>query len=347
MKPRPPSRTVVGGSQGIADAGPVVARLHHVSLGLSFHRVRQTGQVCRPFVGELEENMKRWKVGVMAAGGAAAAAVGAMTIGMFNWNRTTKRAVRQLATPTGAARPIVVVRDGLPAPVARYFAYALVPGRTPVTAARVASAGTFLTKRGAKRSPFVADQHFSVQPPGFVWDAKIAMAPLVSVRVRDSYVGGEGAMLARAAGVIPVVSQHGTPEMADASLQRFLAESVWFPTALLPSAGVVWTPIDESSARASLTDRGNTVSVDFQFGVDGQIDGFTAMRNRDVDGRSVLTMWRGRMWDYERVDGMMVPRGAEVEWVLADGPLTYWRGHITRLTYEFGPPVSVGLVGAR
>ena len=293
--------------------------------------------------------MKRWtRVGMMAAGGIAAATAGAMAVGVVGWSRTTKRTVRRLVTLTGQRHTTEFDDlETLPPPVARYFAFALASEQRPIVGARVASAGTFLTQREARRSPFVADQRFAVAPPGFVWDAKIFVAPLVAVRVRDSYVDGEGSMTARVAAVIPVVDQHGTREMADASLQRYLAEAVWFPTALLPSAGVVWTPIDDHSARATITDRGNTASVDFTFGADGRIDGFSAMRNRDVDGAAVLTLWRGRTRDYERVDGMMVPRSAEVQWVLADGPLTYWRGHITRLTYEFGASTAANHVGAR
>jgi hypothetical protein len=294
--------------------------------------------------------MKRLtKVGVIAAASVAAAAAGAMTIGMLRWTRATNRTVRRLVDASRAHQwqESSDVRGVLPAPVARYFKYALAADQPAITSARIASAGTFLTKRGVKRSPFIADQHFVVQPPGFVWDASIIMAPLVAVRVRDSYVNGEGSMVARAAGVIPIVDSRGSREMADASLQRYLAEAVWFPTALLPSAGVTWTPIDDGSARATLSDHGNTVSVDFDFGLDGQINGFTAIRNRDVGGVPTPTKWRGRVWDYERADVVMVPRAGEVEWTLADGPLTYWRGHITRVTYEFGAPRVADHVGAR
>ena len=289
------------------------------------------------------------KHGMFVAGGVAAAAAGVVTVGMLRWSRATKQAVQRLVTslPHSTADSPSNDLALLPAPVARYFAYALPSDQRPIARARIASAGTFLTKRGAKRSPFVADQNFVVDPPGFVWDADIIMAPLVSVRVRDSYLDGEGAMLARAVGVIPVADQHGSTEMADASLQRYLAEAVWFPTALLPCAGVTWTPIDDYSARATITDRGNTVSVEFNFGAEGQINGFSAIRNRDVSGTAVPTPWRGRVWDYERVDGMMVPRAGEVEWTLADGPLTYWRGHITRVTYEYVAPAVADHVGAR
>ena len=235
---------------------------------------------------------------------------------------------------------------GLPAPVARYFAFALSANRPHITKARATWVGTFLTKRDAKPSAFTAVQHFTVRPPGFVWDAKIKMLPLVPVFVRDSYVDGDGAMYARVAGLIPMTDQRGTREIAEASLQRFLGECVWLPTALLPGSGVEWTAKDDDTARATLTDRGNTASVEFRFGERGEITGCNAMRQRDVDGEPVLTPWRTRTCDYVRVDGMRIPRYAEAAWMLPCGPLTYWRGRLDRIAYEYETPVSRH-VGAR
>jgi hypothetical protein len=161
------------------------------------------------------------------------------------------------------------------------------------------------------------------------------MAPLVTVRVRDSYLRGEGAMQARAAALFPVVDQGGTRAMAEASLQRYLAESTWLPTALLPEAGVAWTPIDDSTARATLIDKGVTATVDFHFGAGGEVVRTTAVRYRDVDGTPVPTTWVGYSREYARVAGMMIPTAGAVEWVLPDGTrLPYWRGRLIGAEYE-------------
>jgi hypothetical protein len=174
-----------------------------------------------------------------------------------------------------------------------------------------------------------------VQPPGFVWDATIHMAPLVPVRVRDEYVAGEGAMLGKVAALVPVADQRGTPEMAAGALSRYLGEAVWLPTALLPSAGVSWAAIDDSTARATLTDGETMVSADFHFGARGEIVGTTMSRFRDVNGRGVLTPFEGRMGGaYRRVSGMMVPEAGEVAWLLPAGRFAYWRGRLVDAAYE-------------
>ena len=195
--------------------------------------------------------------------------------------------------------------------------------------------------RGARPVKFSAHQHFIISPPGFVWQAKMSMFPGISIHVLDSYSKGRGTTRARIAGIIPVMNQPGTPQTAEAALQRFLGEAVWFPTALLPSAGVAWTPVDADSATATLADQNNLASIDFHFGDDGEIIGCSALRQRDVGSRSVLTPWRTRTWNYRSVDGIMVPHSAEAEWLLPDGPLTYWQGTLKKLRYEYAAEDSI------
>ena len=276
----------------------------------------------------------------LVAGGTAVAAASAVAIATLVWNRATARAVARLnASPEGIApaadddRYDPAELDGLPAPVARYFTYALTPGQRLVRRARLTQEGEFAARPG-RWAPFAAIEHFTVSPPGFLWDARVRTAPLVVTRVRDAYIGGEGAMRAKVTGLVTVADQHGTPEMAAGSLLRYLAEAAWFPTALLPSAGVRWAAIDDDSARATLTDGATTVSMDAHFGPEGEIARVTAMRPRDVHGTPVETPFEGRFTDYARAGRMMVPRSGEVGWVL-DGRWTpFWRGRTVRSDFR-------------
>ena len=68
-------------------------------------------------------------------------------------------------------------------------------------------------------------------------------------------------------------SSANIPELNSGALHRYLAEAVWYPTALLPQAGVQWSPIDEHSALATLTDNGETVSLEFRFNDAGEVTG--------------------------------------------------------------------------
>lgn len=286
--------------------------------------------------------LPRWlRVGGTIVGGIAATVILVAIAANVLWDRATAQAVASL-TQHGAASAQIhegpaiqseAQLDGLPIVVQRYFRFALRPGQRSTGQVRVEQEGLF-TMRPNVWSSFTATQHFTTQAPGFVWDATIRMAPALSVRVRDSYVGGVGAMEGRVAAVVRVVNQHGTPEMAASSLQRYLAELPWLPPGLLPSAGVRWTALDDSTARATISDAGLTVSADFHFGALGEIVGMSTDRYRDVRGTPVLMPWVGRFWDYERVDGMMIPRQGEIAWVLPEGTVPYFRVRIVSATYE-------------
>ncbi|HZP81025.1 MAG TPA: DUF6544 family protein [Chthonomonadaceae bacterium] len=229
--------------------------------------------------------------------------------------------------------------QGLPEPVARYFRFALTPDQPLVRWARIRQTGTFRAGGfDAPWSPFTAVQHITTQPPGYIWDANIHMVPLLPVRVRDSYLGGRGAMQGRLAALIPVVDQSGSPELAAGALHRYLAEAVWWPTTLLPGQGVSWEPVDAKTARATLTDGATSVSLEFQFGEQGEIvRAYTPERYRDVKGAGVPTPWTGDYSDYTQREGMRTPMRGEVAWILPEGRLSYCRLHVPRIEYGWQP----------
>lgn len=279
--------------------------------------------------------MVRWiRIAALVAAGLGLAIAVVLVSGTVLWKRATTHAAGLLgAGPAEPGRFSPDQLEGLPPPVVRYFEFALTPGQPLVRHARVTQSGTFARIRDDWAS-FTAVEDFAVWPPGFVWNASIRMVPLLPARVRDSYLGGEGAMHARLGGVFPVVNQRGTPEMASSALLRYLAEGAWLPTALLPSAGVRWEAVDDSTARVIRTDGGTTVSMDVHFGPGGEIARISAQRYRDVAGRPVLTPWVGSFSGYMRVGGMMVPLQSEVGWVLSDGWFPYFRARNTSLKYE-------------
>ena len=226
--------------------------------------------------------------------------------------------------------------SGLPDPVTRYLRFALSEGQPLIMQARVSQNGHFAMRRGWWR-PFTATQDFSTSPPGFTWTASIRMAPMLRVHVRDSYVDGDGEMLARLGRVLTLVHERGSIELASSALVRFLSEGPWTPTVLLPSRSLTWEWVDEQSARATLRDGVVQASVIFRFGPDGAIVGVSSHRYRSVGRRQLLTPQEGRFGGYERVSGMMVPSTGEVAWLLPDGAFPYWRAAVSRLVYTFAP----------
>jgi hypothetical protein len=256
----------------------------------------------------------------------------------FLWQDATGKRIGQLdelvqpsATPRISAQEI----NSLPPPVARYLRAVLGPQPSDIAIARARWRGDFLlrpTPDGWRR--FEAKQTYHTHPPGFVWDARIRMAPGLNVLVRDEFVRGAGSMRGAVLGIVPVVNVQGTPQIASGALQRYLGEAVWFPTALLPRNGVHWTPIDTSSARATITVQKTSISLDFHFGPDGLVESiYASARFRDVNGTAVPTPWDARVWQYVEHDGVRVPAMGEAAWLPLEGRLPYWRGELVDINY--------------
>lgn len=231
--------------------------------------------------------------------------------------------------------PATGASSELPAPAARYFRFALPADRRHVRAARVTHRGEIQVKPGTW-SAFTSVQYISVRPAGFVWEARIRMGPLLSVHVCDSYANGVGAMHASAAVVWTVMDRHGSPELSEAALQRWLGEGAWTPTTLLPSAQVSWAPIDDRSARATVADREIATSLIFEFDARGAIVRCHGDRYRDTGGAPTLTPWEGTFDSYARVEGITIPMRGEAAWLVDGGRAPYWRGRISSIDYDFG-----------
>lgn len=283
----------------------------------------------------------RWKiigfVSITLLGGAIAAAI---RYGTIRWQAETKALHTELEA---ARRPVSpssydpAELAGLPEPVQRYFRAVLKEGQPLVAAVKLTHTGTFnMSESGEQWQPFNSSQRVTTRRPGFVWDARIELAPALPIFVYDAYVAGAGALTAQPLGLLTVMEQPNTPELAQGELMRFLAEAVWYPTALLPSQGVVWQAIDDRQASATLTDGTTTARLVFQFDEQGLIEGVYAEgRYRAVAGTPVATPWQGRFWEYEWRDGMLIPLEGEVGWLLEDGLHLYWRGRIQRAEYEY------------
>ena len=224
--------------------------------------------------------------------------------------------------------------DGLPVPVQRFFRTVLKDGQAIVTVVSLSQQGQFsMNEMEDKWNKFTATQLVTTQRLGFDWDARIQMAPGLSTFVHDAYLQGEGNLHASLLGLFTVAKMHGTPEMNLGELLRFFAETTWYPTALLPSQGVRWEAIDDTSARATLTDGATTVSLVFQFNAEGAIATIRAeARYRD---KLTAMPWGGRFRDYSVRNGMLIPLEGEVGWEHPEGIRLYFKGRITKIDYEF------------
>lgn len=260
-------------------------------------------------------------------------------LGLRRWSALTAeiRGRMQAVRTAPSAGPVDFARfDTLPPPVARYLRTVLRDGQPRVDQARFVQGGQFnLSADGERWLPFRADQVVQVQRPGFDWDARVRLAPGLPIRVHDAYAGGTGWLRASLLGLVDVANLTGGGAVAEGELMRWLAEAPWYPTALVPGAGVQWRAIDERSAEATVVDGDVRVSLVFLFGDDGLVSGVRApARARTVGKALVPTPWEGRFRDYRLLGGMRVPTQGEVGWHVDGRFRPYWRGRTEHATYD-------------
>lgn len=228
---------------------------------------------------------------------------------------------------------------GLPPPVQRYFRAVLKDGQPIVAAVSVEHAGSFNMGTATDNwKPFTSRQRVVTQRPGFVWDAIVKVSPGLPVFVHDAYLAGEGLLHPSLLGLFSLMELRGSGDVAHGELMRFFAEAAWYPTALLPSQGVQWQAVDDSSARATLVDGPLRLELLFRFDTQDLIESVRAdARGRTVGKHVVMTPWEGRWSNYAERDGMRVPLSGEVAWLTPEGRKPYWRGSIGALRYEWAP----------
>lgn len=181
-----------------------------------------------------------------------------------------------------------------------------------------------------------ADQYFTVQPPAFNWSANIRMNNMLTVAGRDKFVDGRGQMTIKLASLIPVANAGNNEKVNQATLQRYLAEIVWFPSAAL-SPNIKWEMLDDSSATATMEYKGTRGSGDFHFDKEGKFEKFVAMRYKDAKDLQP-TEWTVKATKTAARNGIAIPVACEASWKLARGEWTWLKLQITDIDYNLEDP---------
>jgi hypothetical protein len=181
-------------------------------------------------------------------------------------------------------------------------------------------------------------EHIVVPPAtGFVWNARVRVAPLTHVRVRDALLEGRGSGQVSLLSAFTVSADTDTPEMNSGSLHRYLAEAVWYPTALLPSPTLRWTEIAATRSLATLTSHGVTVSLEFRFAETGEVTGiYTSGRWGTFPGGYRQIPWEGHFREYRNRDGVFVPTEGDVGWYVDKEWRDVWKGRIIAFESQTG-----------
>jgi hypothetical protein len=265
--------------------------------------------------------------GVLAA--VAVATAGAVVAADAAFERRVEREVADLFAGADPTRPSTVdeaALAALPAPIQRWLRRAGVVGRERPVTVRLRQSGQFRMWEDGAWMPFTAEEYYTTDPPGFVWAARMRVAPLLSFTAIDRYRAGHGRMDGRLLSIVPVAGGTG-PELDQGALLRYLNETMWFPAAVI-SPFITWEAIDDSRARATMTYADVSASAVFVIDAAGDLTTMTADRYASVDGGYALQPWSTPITGYGTFDGVRLASDGVGVWSRASGDFAYIRLHV-------------------
>jgi hypothetical protein len=180
--------------------------------------------------------------------------------------------------------------------------------------------------------PFEADEAYTVDPPGFEWQAAVRFAGVPIARATDSLAGGHGRMRVRLLGLFTVVDETG-PAMDQGSLMRWLNETMWFPHVWATEL-VTWRPLDDTAAIGSVSTGGTSVEAEFRFDSEGRLVDFHADRYRVGEAGPELIRWATPLTAHRRFAGIEVPSEGAALWAPDDGDVEYIRIRVDSVRFE-------------
>jgi hypothetical protein len=141
-------------------------------------------------------------------------------------------------------------------------------------------------------------------------------------------------MLIKLFSLFPVADSKGK-ETDQGTLLRYLAETVWFPSAALNNY-IAWEEVDSTTAKATMSYKGTTASGVFKFNTDGDVVSFKTLRYYDRKEGSTLEEWLISIPEnsYKEFEGIRIPAKSTVTWKLKTGDFTWYKLEVTDVEYN-------------
>jgi hypothetical protein len=214
---------------------------------------------------------------------------------------------------------------GLPQPVQRYFTYALQEGQPYIKKVILKHNGQFKTSQSKSWMTIKGLQYFTTETPGFIWKGSTLW-----FTARDMFIAGKGRLIVTLLGLYNIVDGNGDA-FNEAELQRWVSESVWFPTNLLPSDALSWVAINDVSATLLYKHRQIAINFLVRFNTKGQITQMETQRFMSSDKKET---WICKMMQYQLLNNIMVPTSARAIWKLPTTNFCYAKFIVTSIHYD-------------
>lgn len=247
---------------------------------------------------------------------------------MYFVKAATRSAQRLLGQATVSERLVTEhMIASLPQNVQRWLRQSNVVGRPTPVKIKIEQEGSLRTKPDGTWMSFKATQYFTIDPPGFVWIARIKAAPLIEIGGRDRYHNGKGNMVIKPLYLFRAADSSGT-EIDQGTLIRYLAEMAWFPQAAV-SEYLHWESINDRQARVTMDYADVTASCVYTFNEEGNVSTIEARRYGEFGGVFRKETWSVAATGYGVFNNICIPNSNEVTWKLSEGDFQWLKLQVT------------------
>ncbi len=129
------------------------------------------------------------------------------------------------------------------------------------------------------------------------------MPPFIKIAERDKFIDGEGEMQIKMFSTINIVNTKET-KIDEGTLQRFLGEKVWFPSAAF-SPYIGWDAIDDLSAKATIQYKGTLGSGTF-YNKQGDFVKYSALRYKCNEPDALRYEWLINVSEHAIMNGVKI-----------------------------------------
>lgn len=253
----------------------------------------------------------------------------------WNFNRNTAVEVKEIFSHSIYSNNIINEKSlaSLPAPVKKWLKNSRILGKKEISRVYIKQYALMKLKPDDEQwKESHAEQYFSVNPPAFLWRVSLKMMPLISVTGRDIFYKGQGSMIIKILSLFNVVNEKGY-KIDTGTMQRFLGEIVWFPSAAL-SPYIQWKQVDNTTAEATMKYKDIKVKGTFYFNDNGEFIKYKARRYMGNEKKSIQRDWIIEVMKHDVVNGIKVPVEMTATWKLDSGNWNWLKLKITDIKYN-------------
>lgn len=215
--------------------------------------------------------------------------------------------------------------ENLPIPVKKYFINTLKENQPYIDYVSLKYNGCFKLNFDDDFYNLMGEQYFTTENPGFIWKGNTFYFSSI-----ESYIDNFGTAEIWVLSLFYLYNESGG-QINDRELSKWVAESVWFPTNLLPSKKLKWIPQDSLHSKIMYVKDASQIEMKVTFNNTGEIIEMSTMRYYDD---KTFKQWICKFSNYQLIENVRIPTEYESFWEVNNQKKCYSKFNLNSITFQ-------------